>query len=213
MAAKKFLFNVDFGRGGHSSDGQTESASAQQAAVAEAEARGYAAGLAAAEVGERTEINRRCAVAFERAGNAFQSLSASFAELERRLEAEAVEVAFAVARKLAPTLVNRDPETEIVTLTTACLKELRTAPHIVVRVSGSQHATLAPELDRIARANGFEGRLVVLGEEDIAPGDCRLEWADGGVVRNAAATEATIGQAVARYITARRRATEPVTGE
>ena len=38
----------------------------------------------------------------------------------------------------------------------------------------------------------------------MAPGDCRIEWADGGLVRDRAATEAAIGEAVSRYVAARR---------
>ena len=44
-------------------------------------------------------------------------------------------------------------------------------------------------MQRMARERGFEGRLVILGEPDIAPGDVRLEWADGGVVRDRARIE------------------------
>ena len=50
----------------------------------------------------------------------------------------------------------------------------------------------------------FEGRLVVLAEPDIALGDCRIEWADGGVKRDSAAAEAAISEAVDGYIGARR---------
>ena len=45
---------------------------------------------------------------------------------------------------------------------------------------------------------------MVLAEPDIALGDCRIEWADGGVTRDSAATEAAIDEAVARYVAARR---------
>ena len=44
----------------------------------------------------------------------------------------------------------------------------------------------------------------MLGEPGIARGDCRIEWADGGVNRDTAAADAAIGEAVARYISARR---------
>ena len=44
--------------------------------------------------------------------------------------------------------------------------------------------------------HGFDGRLVVLAEPGIALGDCRIEWADGGLARDRAATEAAIGEAV-----------------
>ena len=38
---------------------------------------------------------------------------------------------------------------------------------------------------------------MVLAEPDIAPGDCRIEWADGGISRDSAATEHAIDEAVA----------------
>ena len=93
-----------------------------------------------------------------------------------------------------------------VMLATGCLGELRTAPHVVVRVHESLHEQVHAKLKEIAAARGFEGRLVVLGETEIAPGDCRLEWADGGVVRDRTATQTLIDEAVARYIAARRLA-------
>jgi flagellar assembly protein FliH len=78
------------------------------------------------------------------------------------------------------------------------------APHIVVRVDTDLYADAKQRLDEIARARGFEGRLVVMSESDIAPGDCRIEWAEGGLKRDRAATEAAIAEAVGRYIAARR---------
>jgi flagellar assembly protein FliH len=45
---------------------------------------------------------------------------------------------------------------------------------------------------------------VVLAEPHIAPGDCRIEWADGGINRDSSAADAAIGEAVARYLNARR---------
>ena len=43
----------------------------------------------------------------------------------------------------------------------------------------------------------------MLAEPDIATGDCRIEWADGGVNRDRSATEAAIDEAVTRYVNAR----------
>jgi flagellar assembly protein FliH len=78
------------------------------------------------------------------------------------------------------------------------------APHIAVRVNEGLYAAAREKVDDIARAHGFAGRLVVLGEPNIAVGDCRIEWADGGVNRDPGAADRAIGEAVARYITARR---------
>ena len=72
-----------------------------------------------------------------------------------------------------------------------------------MRVNDALLATAKQRLGEIARTRGFEGRLVVLAEPDIALGDCRIEWADGGVIRDSAKTEAAIAEMVRRYVTAR----------
>ena len=73
-----------------------------------------------------------------------------------------------------------------------------------MRLNDALYDAVREKLDGIARAHGFEGRMVVLGEPAIAPGDCQIEWADGGVNRDNAGTDAAIGEAVARYVSARR---------
>jgi flagellar assembly protein FliH len=45
---------------------------------------------------------------------------------------------------------------------------------------------------------------VVMAEPEIEPGDCRIEWADGGLKRDRAATERAISEAVERYVASRR---------
>ncbi len=75
---------------------------------------------------------------------------------------------------------------------------------MVVRVNEALHETARAKLDDIVQRCGFEGRLVVLAEPEIAAGDCRIEWADGGVTRDSAAIEAAIDDAVTRYVGARR---------
>jgi hypothetical protein len=81
-----------------------------------------------------------------------------------------------------------------------------TSPHIAVRVNDALYAAAKEKLEDIVRAKSFEGRLMVLAEPDIAVGDCRIEWADGGINRDSAAAEAAIGAAVAGYVSARRNA-------
>jgi flagellar assembly protein FliH len=80
------------------------------------------------------------------------------------------------------------------------------APHVVVRVAEGVYESTHQRLEEIARMHGFDGRLVVLAEPGMALGDCRIEWADGGLSRDRASTEAAIGEAVARYVAARRDA-------
>ena len=63
-----------------------------------------------------------------------------------------------------------------------------------MRVNDALYAVAKEKLDDIVRARSFEGRLVVLAEPDIALGDCRIEWADGGINRDSAAADAAISR-------------------
>ena len=74
----------------------------------------------------------------------------------------------------------------------------------MVRVNGALYGDAKEKLEEIARMRGFEGRLVVMAEADVAPGDCRIEWADGGLKRDRETTDAAITEAVGRYIASRR---------
>lgn len=203
-AHAKYLFEADFGPVKDTKPKITPEE--YQAAIAEAEARGYRNGLAAAEAQARTEAERRTAAAFERIGAVLAGVAGQMSTIEARLEAEAVEVAVAVAKKLAPALIACEPMAEISALAMECFNALLSAPHVVVRVNQDLYAVARERLEEIARGRGFEGRLVVLGEAQIALGDCRIEWADGGVIRDQAAVDAAISEVVARYVAARRPA-------
>jgi flagellar assembly protein FliH len=73
----------------------------------------------------------------------------------------------------------------------------------VVRVNDALHATARDRIEEIVRRCSPDTRLVVLAEPDIAAGDCRIEWADGGIDRDSPRITAAIDTAVNRYIAAR----------
>jgi flagellar assembly protein FliH len=202
-ATAKFMFDVDFGSAPKAVQ-PTIAAAQHETEVAEAEMRGYRNGVNAAEAQARTEAERRLAGAFEHIASGLDQLRGSLKVVEDRFEAEAVEVALAVGKKLAAELISREPFAEAAALADNCFRELLAAPHIVVRVNGALYAVAKQKLEEIAQARGFEGRLVVMAEADIEPGDCRIEWADGGLKRDRLATERAIAEAVERYVASRR---------
>jgi flagellar assembly protein FliH len=207
-ARAKFLFDRDFGAGGADAAKRMVALAAHEAALADARAKAYRDGFAAAQAELAADERRRAAAALERIAAGIADLAQRFAAVEGRFEAEAVEVAVAVARKLASELISREPFADIAALARHCFTHLVGAPHVVVRVNDALHGLAREALAEIARTHGFEGRLVVLAEPEIALGDCRIEWADGGVVRDRAMTEAAINEAVGRYAAARRAAFE-----
>ncbi|MGE0061028.1 MAG: FliH/SctL family protein [Xanthobacteraceae bacterium] len=198
-AAAKFLFETDFAKG----ETPTMTVVEHERRSADAEAVAYRNGFGAGQAQARTEIEQQIANTLGVVGDTLERLSRGLYGVEARLEIEAVEVAVAVARKLAPELVARQPLTEITALATECFQHLASTPHISVRVNDTIFDAAKAKLDDIAQARGFAGRLMVMSDAAVAAGDCRIEWADGGVNRDRAATEAAIAEAVERYVTAR----------
>jgi flagellar assembly protein FliH len=201
-APAKYLFDDDFARTGEAKPviGLVEHA----AKVKDAEANGFNRGFAAATLEARASAEARSAAALERVAVALEDVNRGLSGIASKLECEAVEVAVAVARKLAPELVAREPFAEIAGLATDCFRQLIAVPHVVVRVNDALQHTARDKLDEIARARGLQSRLVVLAEPEIANGDCRIEWADGGITRDSTATAGAIDDLVKRYLEARR---------
>lgn len=173
--------------------------------LADARAEAFAEGRAAG-IGDAT------AMAAQTLASAAATLATQTAQmvatLDEAVEAnrrESVELATTVGRKLALHLVARFPLTELEALVSECLPSLSGVPHLVIRCHPDlADAIRAAATDQMA-SSGFAGRLVVMGDPDIRMGDGRLEWVDGGLVRDIAATSKQIDRQIAGYLAARTR--------
>ncbi|MCA6106161.1 FliH/SctL family protein [Bradyrhizobium cenepequi] len=201
-APAKFLFDTDFSAPAKSRERAATAAEIAQK-VAEAEARAYRNGYDAAQHEARAESDRRAALALEEIALAIKNIASRFSGIEARMETEAVDVAVAVARKLCSELTAREPLGEITALVSDCFSHLVSTPHIVVRISDALYEDAREKIERLAAQSGFQGRLVILAEPTIATGDCRIEWADGGMVLERAAIESKINELVGRYMASR----------
>jgi flagellar assembly protein FliH len=201
-APAKFLFDTDFSAPAKSRERAATAAEIAQK-VAEAEARAYHNGYDAAQREAKAESDRRAALALEEIALAIKAIASRFSGIEARMETEAVDVAVAVARKLCSELIAREPLGEITALVSDCFAHLVSTPHIVVRINDALYEGAREKIERLAAQNGFQGRLVILAEPTIATGDCRIEWADGGMVLERTALEAKINELVGRYMASR----------
>ncbi len=207
-APAKFLFDMDFGAPDKTRERPATPAEIAQK-IAAAEARAYRDGYEAAQREAKAESDRRAALALEEIGIAIKGIASRFSGIEARMETEAVDVAVAVARKLCSELIAAEPLGEITALVSDCFSHLVSTPHLVVRINDSLYEAAREKIERQATQSGFEGRLVILAEPGIATGDCRIEWADGGVVLERAAIEAKINELVGRYMASRDQAGRP----
>jgi len=198
-ATAKYLFDVDFAAGEKPTITMVE----HERRRADAESQAYREGFTAGEQQAHQEATKRLADALSVIADGLGRLDSALTAIETRLETEAVEVAVAVAAKLAPALIAREPFAEIAALATECFHHLVSTPLVTVRIAADIHETAKGQIEEIARSNGFDGRLAVMSDESLAPGDCRIEWADGGIIRESTATASAIDETVARYIAAR----------
>jgi flagellar assembly protein FliH len=125
------------------------------------------------------------------------------AEVERR----AIEAMRAIMRKAVPALCRKDPLAEIEAVIDACLHEAFEEPRIVLRVADAQFEPIQRRLDAVATAAGYAGKLVLLADNTLGPGDVRIEWAEGGAERQVPRLLSDIDAALARALDANPAAT------
>ena len=170
--------------------------------IAQAREESYADGLV---VGERNAV----AVAAQTLAAAAGTLAAQSAEMAAALDdatsdlrREAVELAASIGRKLALHLLARYPTLELDALIAECMQNLSGVPHLVVRCNPSIADAIRDIATAHMQTSGFSGRLVVMGDPDQRLGDGRLEWVDGGLVRDIGAVSKDIDSKISAYLTA-----------
>ena len=167
-SAKKFMFATDFRAGGRQS--------VDEADLAAAKAEAFQAGEAQARQDAEVQLSR---LAAQLARSAERLLAQDEIRIAA-IEEQAVQVAIAAAQGLAGAALAVKPLAELERAVRDCLSHARLAPHLLLRVHEGSVEAAETLLKRLAHENGFAGRLVVLGDPVIAPGDGRIEWADGG---------------------------------
>jgi flagellar assembly protein FliH len=103
-------------------------------------------------------------------------------------------------RKAVPALSRKAPLVEIDALVTDCLREAFDEPRIVLRVADALFEAVQQRLGALTASTGFAGRIVLLADETLGPGDARVEWAEGGAERDARRLLRDIDGALARAL-------------
>jgi flagellar assembly protein FliH len=205
MSAAKFIFQREFPA---TSDrmmpletkeptlGISEHEILMAAAVASARQDAFLMGKLEAE----NEQTARLAEAMEQVARMLDLLRLELDGIQASASHEAIHFAHAFGRKLAGKLLDAVPLTLIEQTARAIFDDLRGQPHVAVRLAPDLVDAARDRLTAIAREKGFEGRLIVMGEPEIPPGDVRIEWADGGIIRDRVQTEQTVAAGVERAL-------------
>lgn len=182
---RKFVFSADFRNDGRKAVGEAE--------VEAARMEGFQAG----QVQAQGQMQAQMSSLLTQLVRGAEILVARQDERLAQIEAEAAHLAAVTARALAGAALSEKPLSQLSDAARECLAHARSAPHLLIRVHESIVEEVEAMMAGLIRESGFAGRLVVLGEPDIVPGDGRIEWADGGVVIDRSRTEEAVEAAIA----------------
>lgn len=191
-ASRKFLFENDFA---HPEEMKRRAAVHTEEAMAAAKAEAFAAGKAAAEAEQRASEEQRIAELLTTISGQVEVLSAERAQTDDRIARDSGALAVSICRKILPTLAAQNALQEIEGLVMRTIAEMTEEPRLVIRVADSRLDALQTRLDRMS--SGFPGKLVLLGDDELAENDCAVLWADGGTERNVDRLWSEIDQIVA----------------
>lgn len=202
-AARKYLFDRSFAEGHGALPLEAvllaRIEADHRAALERARSEAFALGEARGRETASAETEARIAHALDTILATSGALAAEAERRAERLRTESAALALAAASRLAGELIRRAPSAEIEALFADCLAHLDGEHRVTVRVPDAIAAALNVRLSAIAARKGFAGHIAVQGEAGMEPGDCRIEWADGGAARDWRKLLAAIEQAVTSH--------------
>lgn len=193
-AAKKYQFAEAFD-GGQTKREEAVLADAQAQWEAQASAReaaafenGKAEALASLEAQTLAQVQQINAQLI--------ALASEREALQETMAKASIELAHLSAVKIADVLIERGPGRLVAETVLHALPLVIGEARIVVRLAEPLVEHIKSRMDDMAMEAGFMGKVVLLGDERIAPGDCRIEWANGGIERRAGAIKEDIAKTI-----------------
>ena len=141
---------------------------------------GFAEGTRVTQEGQ----GRIIAALLEKLGESIDHLATELHTQKNQRDSDLRQSVMAIAKKLLPSTLAENSLQEMQKLITDTIIEMAHEPRLVVRTSEHDFETLNTYVTEIANKRAYAGKLIVVSDEAIVAGDCRIEWADGGIERN-----------------------------
>ncbi len=129
-----------------------------------------------------------------------QALFTQHAQLEDGLRKQAVQLAFSIAAKLSPALIEQQPSTEVEALIEECLTTAQRQPQLVVKVSEALYEAINARIDQLKEQADFSGDILLKIDPSFGTQDCHVGWPDGGTERNYDAIHSEIADVIHRFL-------------
>ena len=202
-SVQKFLFETSFDAAEDQfarpdATPQASPQSVDESELERARDEGFAAGREQGLMEAAGSIENASARTLEAIDEQMRSLLPALAQDAERRDGEALKAAVTIVRKLFPRTAETRGTGEIEALIAQCLGHLRDEPRVVVRVCDELLDPLNERLGGLAADCGYDGKIVLLAEEALLPGDAKVEWAAGGAERDSARLWRQVDDIVAR---------------
>ncbi|WP_417487324.1 hypothetical protein [Maricaulis sp.] len=142
----------------------------------------------------------RCVQSLQAIASQMQLILSRLAVESDGLRQEAAGLAIAAARKIAGEALAAYPIDTIEQVALEAVKDLRSEPRLSVRCNPELVEALAERLEKTARDAGFDGAIMVRGDDALPDADVRLEWGAGAIQRSADEIETRLNDVVARWL-------------
>ena len=173
---------------------------------------GYAAGKESGVQETLSGIESKVSQSLISIGSELAGMVQRQSEFNERLEADAMELALGVCRKLFPTLNEAGKLDEVMEMTKAMLGQLIEEPKITIRVEPEILDPFKDQIEPFLAENGYKGILSLHGDETLPVGGCKVEWTNGHAEKDPEETLTNIEQTVQTSLE-RRVASVPSTDE
>jgi len=183
---RKFLFDLAFDNGMNRKKAEREAPKPTftQDHLDEARKLGYEEGFSAGQKAMMEDQQQYLNVLLSQLDQKLSHVMDTSTAIWQRHLAQCQEIALVIARKIVPNYVKTHGLDEIESIVAKIIGEMGREPRLVFRVSEAQFDDANTRINAIAAQAAYAGKLVILGDQDLGPSDCRIEWADGGIERD-----------------------------
>lgn len=118
------------------------------------------------------------------------------------LAIEATQLAHSVATAIAHNLMERYPMEELEALIKECLNLSIGEPRLVIRLHKDEINMVQDKMDQLSQQAAYPGEVILIEGDNLAKGDCLVEWPDGGMERKVAGINDEIQSLLQRHLKA-----------
>ena len=107
---------------------------------------------------------------------------------------------FRSIKKAFPMLAEKTAQAQITDVLKAVFDHQSQEARLVIRVADNALDAVVLQVEALKQQEAFMGKVVVLADSALQTGDCRVEWADGGLERLQKNIQRGLEEAIAKVL-------------